>query len=489
MDRRFVYLLLAALVAGAIGGGVTAGWYVSRYVHAQPQLFSNTRASYLDAPTTTASSAPAADIKPPAEGELNFGYAAEIGTHSVVFIKTLSNANNRTDEFWSFWDFFGNRGPISSAGSGVILSADGYIVTNNHVVDRADKIEVSLKDKHTYLAKVIGTDPNTDLALLKIEAPNLRPIKLAASENVRIGDWVLAVGNPFNLTYTVTAGIVSAKGRNINVVNSQFPIESFIQTDAAINPGNSGGALLNTQGELVGINTAIASRTGAYNGYGFAIPSSIVRKVVKDLMEHGEVQRAFVGADVVDIDATTSAKLTDKDYSGVLVNVVEEEGAAKSGGLREGDVVLAIDAAVVNSKAEFLEQISLHRPGDKIKVRIKRGGAQQELTLSLTNSEGTLGYIKKETFSSPALGTDIAPLSKVERQRYGVKGGFRLSKIRSGKVAQMGLPEGFVILSINGYVPEDAKELAKLLDQQRGRVTIEGITPDGSRQMLSFIQY
>lgn len=486
MDKKYIFLLAGALLAGALGGVATASWYVSKQAATQPAIMRTN--SYLDAPTTAASSAQP-KFDPPAAGEVSFGYAAEVGTHSVVFIKTLSNANNRTDEFWSFWDFFGNRGPISSAGSGVVLSADGYIVTNNHVVDRADKIEVSLKDKHTYTAKVIGTDPNTDLALLKIDATNLRPIQLATSDNVRIGDWVLAVGNPFNLTYTVTAGIVSAKGRNINVVNSQFPIESFIQTDAAINPGNSGGALLNTQGELVGINTAIASRTGAYNGYGFAIPTSIVRKVVKDLMEHGEVQRAFIGADVVDIDATTGAKLADKDYSGVLVNVVEDEGAAKSGGLREGDVVLAIDGAAVNSKAEFLEQISLRRPGDKIKVKIKRSGAQQDLTLALTNSEGTMGAVRRETFSSPSLGADIAPLSKVERQRYGIKGGFRLSKIRSGKVAQMGLPEGFVIISINSYLPEDAKELAKLLEQQRGRITIEGLTPDGNRQMLSFIQY
>ncbi|HYH02216.1 MAG TPA: trypsin-like peptidase domain-containing protein, partial [Bacillota bacterium] len=236
----------------------------------------------------------------------DFVKASETATPTVVFIKTVSNMNQRQtiwDE-WFGWDPFGNMGPVSSTGSGVIITDDGYIVTNHHVIDGADKIDVVLNgNKKTYTAKVVGTDPSTDLAVLKIEAKNLPKISVANSENLKTGEWVVAVGNPFNLTSTVTAGIVSAKGRNINIVNNQFPIESFIQTDAAINPGNSGGALVNTSGELVGINTAIMSKTGAYNGYGFAIPSNIVAKVVKDIIDFGEVQRAFTGMDVRDIDA------------------------------------------------------------------------------------------------------------------------------------------------------------------------------------------
>lgn len=475
----------------AVGAGVVGGWLGSAwYSHRADKLMREANYAESTLPLGGSRLAPAA---PPAEGTLDFAYAAQVGTESVVFIKTLSNAEQRTDDFWNIWDFFGNRGPISSAGSGVIVSAEGYVMTNHHVVDKADKIEVILKDKHSYAAKVIGTDPNTDLALLKIEASSLKPVQLANSEGVRIGDWVLAVGNPFNLTYTVTAGIVSAKGRNINIVNSQFPIESFIQTDAAINPGNSGGALLNVQGQLVGINTAIASRTGAYNGYGFAIPSNIVRKVYKDLVEFGEVQRAFGGAEVEDIDARLAEKVGPEkvggDYSGVYVTVVEDEGAAQKAGLKMGDVVLQVQDVVVNSKAEFLEHLALYRPADKVKLKVRRGKQTLDVILTLTNSDGALAAVKRETFTSESLGADIAPLSKVERSKYGVQQGFRLTKIKRGRVAQLGLPEGFVILSVNNYVPENPKELAKLLEQQKGRVVIDGVSPDGTRQYLQYMSY
>lgn len=422
---------------------------------------------------------------------IEFITASNVSTPSVVFIKTLSNSNTRIhDDFWGFWDFFGNRGPATNSGSGVIVSQDGYVITNNHVVDKADKIEVVLNSKQTYTAKVIGTDPSTDLALLKIEAVNLKPIIMVAnSDLLQIGEWVLAVGNPFNLTSTVTAGIVSAKGRNINVVAGQFPIESFIQTDAAINPGNSGGALVNLKGELVGINTAIASKTGSFNGYGFAIPINIVKKVIRDLREYGEVQRAFAGLEVIDIDAEVAKKIGDNTFLGVLISEVFSDGAAAQAGLKAGDVILKVDNVETNSKAMFLERLSYYRPGEKIKLFVKRKAGTTEFTLTLTNKEGTTGVLKNEAITSNSLGADFTPLSKVEKQKMGVAYGYRISNLKSGKIASMGLPEGFVILSINQVRPSTIEELIGLLESSRGRLTIEGIHPNGSKGTYSFFMY
>ena len=418
----------------------------------------------------------------------DFSAPAAAASPSVVFIKTLSN--RRVDSYWDFWNFYGRRGPVSSAGSGVIISDDGYIVTNNHVIEDADKIEVVLNDKHTYSARIVGVDRNTDLALLKIEPKRkLQAIPVGNSDKVRIGEWVLALGNPLNLISTVTAGIVSAKGRNINIVHTEFPIESFIQTDAAINPGNSGGALVNAAGELVGINTAIASKTGAYSGYGFAIPSNIVKKVVKDLIEHGEVQRAFLGADVADIDAALADKLPDDDFSGVFIEDVAPESAAEQAGLKTGDVILKIDEHTVESKAEYLERLSYYRPGDKVVVTARRGKGLKTFSATLTNREGTTALLKNESVYSSALGCSITPLSKVERQRLGVEGGFRLGNIKSGKVANMGLRDGFVVLSVNRKTPSNVAELINVLQNSRGRLVIEGVDANGSRATYQFFTY
>ena len=311
----------------------------------------------------------------------------------------------------------------------------------------------------------------------------------ANSDLLQIGEWVLAVGNPFNLTSTVTAGIVSAKGRNINVVAGQFPIESFIQTDAAINPGNSGGALVNLKGELVGINTAIASKTGSFNGYGFAIPINIVKKVIRDLREYGEVQRAFAGLEVIDIDADIAKKIGDNTFLGVLIGEVFSDGAAAQAGLKAGDVILKVDNVETNSKAMFLERLSYYRPGEKIKLFVKRKAGTTEFTLTLTNKEGTTGVLKNETITSNSLGADFTPLSKVEKQKMGVAYGYRISNLKSGKIASMGLPEGFVILSINQVRPSTIEELIGLLESSRGRLTIEGIHPNGSKGTYSFFMY
>lgn len=457
------------------------------YLAFRPQ-YAHTNSTTGQAITLTAAQPSAAQQRAELGQLPDLATAAQSGTRSVVFIQTLSQGQRGRDEFWSFWDFFGNQGPISSAGSGVIISGDGYLVTNNHVIEGADKITVSLANKHSYPARVIGTDPNTDLALLKIEAQSLTPIALANSDDVRIGDWALAVGNPFNLTYTVTAGIISAKGRNINIVNTSFPIESFIQTDAAINPGNSGGALLNTTGQLIGINTAIASRTGAYNGYGFAIPANIVKKVAEDLRQYGEVQRAFAGMDVIDISSDLAEQLNSDDYTGVLVQSLEADGPAAKSGLKVGDVVLAVNGYPVNAKAEFLERLSYQRPGDVVKIGYRRNGiaATQEVTLMLVNLEGTLEKLKSRTYTSEKLGAVLEPLSRAERAKLGVESGVKIKEVRSGLLARLGLPKNATITRVNGKAITTPQQLEETLLGAQGRLTLELVGADGSRGTYGF---
>jgi serine protease Do len=419
---------------------------------------------------------------------------SQLSTPTVVYIKTLSNQQQQqSDPFFDFWsnmDFFGRRGPVASSGSGVIISADGYIVTNFHVVKDADQIEVITNgNKRSYPAKVIGTDPSTDLALLKIESKNLPHIIFGNSDNVKIGEWVIAVGNPFNLTSTVTAGIVSAKGRNINIVNNQFPIESFIQTDAAINPGNSGGALVNTNGELVGINTAIASNTGAYNGYGFAIPSNIVSKIIKDLIEYNEVQRGFTGMDVIDIDSKIADRLNINDNNGVYVQYVLPKGPGEAAGIKTGDLIIKVNGKDIDSKAIFDEQISYYRPGDKLKVSILRNGKETEQYITLINKEGNTAITKKESVTSNTLGAEFEMISKIETEKYAVKSGVRIFNIRNGRIRNMGIPEGFIITSFNKKEYANPSDLVKDIEKTRGQLLIEGLYSNGSRGFYSFYSY
>ncbi len=421
----------------------------------------------------------------------NFVTASQIATPSVVFIKTLSNQqrgyNDPFFDFWNNFDFFGQRGPVTSSGSGVILTADGYIVTNLHVVKDANQIEViTNKNKRSYQAKIIGTDPSTDLALIKIQANNLPHLTMGNSDQVDIGEWVLAVGNPFNLTSTVTAGIVSAKGRNINIVNNQFPIESFIQTDAAINPGNSGGALVDLEGKLIGINTAIASNTGSYNGYGFAIPVNIVAKIIKDLIEFKEVQRGFTGMDIKDIDAAMAEKLTIKNNHGVIVDEVLADGPADKSGIQKGDVVIEVNNKTIDSKANFDEQIAYKRPGDKITVKYLRKGEERITQLSLLNEEGTTAIMKKGTITSNSLGADFQMVSKTEKDKLGIQSGVKISNIRNGKIAMMGIQEGFIILKFNRKEYDKIEPLISDIENARGQIQIEGMFPNGSRAVYSF---
>ena len=304
---------------------------------------------------------------------------------AVVHVKTKYYRQQYVDPFYHF--FFGrpqqSQQPSAMAsGSGVILSNDGYIVTNNHVIESANEIEVVLNDKRTFAAQLIGTDPNTDLALLKIEATNLPTIEIGNSDDLRVGEWVLAVGNPFNLTSTVTAGIVSAKARSINILNSDMKIESFIQTDAAVNPGNSGGALVNTQGQLVGINTAIASQTGSYAGYAFAIPTAIMQKVVADLRQYGTVQRALLGIRMLDITQQVKDQLSLESMEGVYVGEVISGSAADKAGMKAGDVIVQVDGRPINASSQLQEQIGRKNPGDQITILVRRG--QRSVTLQVT---------------------------------------------------------------------------------------------------------
>lgn len=417
--------------------------------------------------------------------------ASKKATPAVVYIKTItqSKQQNTTFDFWNF-DFFGQRGPSSASGSGVIISDDGYIVTNNHVVDEADDIEVILNNqKRSFKAKIIGTDPSTDLALLKIEGKGLPKISFGNSDNLSVGEWVLAVGNPFNLTSTVTAGIVSAKGRNINIVNNSFPIESFIQTDAAINPGNSGGALVDLSGYLIGINTAIASNTGSYNGYGFAIPANMVAKIVKDLIEHGEVQRGYTGMTLKDISAEQAEKLELLGNAGVYVNQVMDEGPADQAGINAGDVITKLDGKTMESLANFDEQISLHRPGDLLKITYIRKGKSIETTIKLINKEGNTAILKKYSYLSKSLGAELTPISKNEKDQFGIEHGIKVTSIKNGKMRNMGFQEGSIITRFNNVAYDKPADLEKAINEAKGSISIEGINPQGGRFNYNFFGY
>jgi len=486
-------LTLASLVAGYVGGSLARRGLHSEWLQLSgwgqddltPTNWFASNGNIRSAARLNAHMAGGTGTAP------DFVWASEQSTSAVVYLKTTGTAAQRSFNDWFFGDFFNNQRQeaVVNSGSGVIVSADGYIVTNNHVVEKASQVEVVLTSKDSYQAKIVGTDPSTDLALLKIEGNRLPVITFANSNILKVGEWVLAVGNPFNLTSTVTAGIVSAKGRNLNLVNNLFPIESFIQTDAAINPGNSGGALVNTQGELVGINTAILSRTGAYNGYGFAIPSNIVQKVIRDLREFGAVQRAFFGADVVEIDARVrkQAGLTSND--GVMVGSMASYGPARDAGIKEGDVIKEFDGQAIDSKSTFDELLSYHRPGDEVSLVYERSGKRQSVQIKLTNTEGGLGAVKSEKFYSTELGAHFETVSKLEKDRLGITGGVKINQAGQGSLRRMGLRDGLIIIQINRTPITEIEQCIDLLRHSRGQVTVEGVDQNGRRSYFTYFSY
>jgi Do/DeqQ family serine protease len=415
---------------------------------------------------------------------VSFVEASEKSTPSVVFIKNFSGTDQRR---YSIFDYFFGTGPTQrvSTGSGVIISKDGYILTNNHVIDRAETIEV-VHQRRTYPARLIGTDKNTDMAVLKIDVDNLPAIKIGSSRDLRIGEWVIAVGNPFNLTSTVTAGIVSAKERQINILGGEFPLESFIQTDAPINPGNSGGALVNIRGELVGINTAILSRTGSYTGYGFAVPVDIAMKIANDLIKFGEVQKAIPGIDVVEVTPELAEEMKLNSLDGVIITHVIRNGAGEKAGLRRNDVITRIEGFGITGKGSFEEILSYYYPGDKVRVEYKRNGETRTAQLTLQNLEGGTGVLRREFYSSNLLGARLEAVNAIERDRFGISHGIKITGMTRGYLRDLGLNNGFVITQINGEPAKNPETVGKFLENFSGRLRLEGFTPNGQPFMQSY---
>lgn len=424
---------------------------------------------------------------------IDFTYAAEKTVHAVVHVKTKSTRSEDYSSGNPFYDFFfGYRGfeqrpqPVLGFGSGVIISDNGYIVTNNHVIENANEISVTLNNKRTYTAKLIGTDPSTDIAVIKIDEKDLPYVAYGNSDAIKVGEWVLAVGNPYNLTSTVTAGIVSAKARSIGIMadrqsnggdQNKYPIESFIQTDAAVNPGNSGGALVNVRGELIGINTAIASPTGSYIGNAFAIPVSIVKKAVADIVEFGSVQRAVLGVNIRDIDSEFAESKKFEKIEGVYVDNVVEGSSADKAGINPGDVILAINGLNVNSASELQEQIGRFRPNDKIEILINRDNKKKQISATLRNMEGNGNMVKKAEISN-MLGATLKEVPAELKSKLGLKGGVQVQEITSGKFKSAGIQKGFIILQINNKPVYSIEDVEKTIASISGGVYIEGIYPN-----------
>ncbi len=430
-------------------------------------------------------------------GPVDFREAAEATVPGVVHVMT--KFTTQQTYYDPFQGFFGGGNGIQvvpqqqqASGSGVIISSDGYIVTNYHVVENADEVSVTLNDKRTYDAKVIGTDPNTDLAVIKIEEKNLPFISYGNSDDVKVGEWVLAVGNPFNLTSTVTAGIVSAKARNINLISSNGSgsgaVESFIQTDAAVNPGNSGGALVNTSGQLIGINSAIASSTGTFSGYSFAIPVNLVQKIVADLMEYGTVQRGYLGVNIKDVDADLVKEKNLDKLQGVYVESVIDGGSASDGGLEAGDVITKVGDVEVNNVPELQEQINRFRPGDKVVITYTRGSKEKSTTIVLKNKDNTDSLIKKDDKADEAqtLGATFETIAPEDMKRLNITNGLRVSKLDAGKLRNAGIREGFIITTVDKNPVSTPDELKQVLDNKKGGILIEGVYPNGSRAYYAF---
>ena len=417
----------------------------------------------------------------------DFTGAAERTVNAVVHVTTeaMVEGNPFADLFWGYR--MSAPQPQRGAGSGVIITDDGYIITNNHVVEGADKIQVHLNDNRAYDAKVIGRDPSTDLALIKIEAKDLPVLSYGNSDDVKVGQWVLAVGNPMNLTSTVTAGIVSAKARNINILQNDpsrdiIPIESFIQTDAAVNPGNSGGALVNANGELIGINSVIASTTGAYTGYSFAIPVNIVKKVTSDLMEFGAVQRAYIGVSIRDLDQELADQMKLDRIHGVYVNGLTAGGAAQDAGIKTGDVIVKVANMEVNNVPQLQEQVGRFRPGDEVAVTILRDGSERVLEMTLRGKDGgtaTTVASKAPSDLSSVLGADMVKASSEELKALDLESGVKVVRINGGKLRSSGIREGFIITRIDQEGVNEPADVLRVIENKRGGVLIEGVYPNG----------
>lgn len=506
--------VLGIVLVAAVSAGVTIG--TNAYLaerNGQPVKLANGVANTFKQPFQLTG------LNSVAAENIDFTTAAENSVHGVVHIKATANAKTPSDDgaqmvdpFELFFGF-GGRGfqrpqpqPRVGTGSGVIISTDGYIITNNHVIDGADELEVTLNDNRKFVAKVIGTDPVTDVALLKIDAKDLPVIPFGDSEKLKVGEWVLAIGNPFNLNSTVTAGIVSAKGRGgiTNVRGGQSKIESFIQTDAAVNPGNSGGALVNTKGELIGINTAIYSRTGDFSGYSFAIPISIASKVANDLKQYGAVQRARLGVSILSVPDISEQLLypnLSDDYrkeleglkskikvsEGAVVADVENRSPAREAGIEKGDVITAINGAKVRSANGLQEQISKYRPGDTVQVTVDRNGTTKTFNVELRNAQGSTAIVKGNADVSDILGATFESLSDKQKKELGVSYGVEVTGLSNGKMKGAGIKKGYIILSINDQKimkPEQIESITKRVlkgDADELYLFVKGFYPNETR--------
>ncbi len=414
----------------------------------------------------------------------DFTYAAESAVDAVVYVKVTSTQTQPQAPSSIFDYFFGfpqgtpqQREKVGS-GSGVIIREDGYIVTNNHVIDGATKIEVTLNSNQTYQATLVGTDPATDVALLKIDATGLPIIPFGDSDKLRLGEWVIAIGSPYDLRSTITAGIVSAKGRSMPNYSGEFKIESFIQTDAAVNPGNSGGALVDRAGNLVGINTAIYSQTGSYSGYSFAVPVNIVKKIAYDLMDFGSVKRAVLGIKMQPIDDKIAEELKLSSRNGVYISGVSASSAADEAGLKAGDILLAIDSTKVNTTPSVQEAVSRYSPGDSAVITILRDGKEKkvEVTFKGTSQEnGTLADDGSVAF----YGSSIKEASEETLAKYGLKSGVEIVELGPGKLMEAGAVEGFIIQYVNDHPVKTPQDVIDVVKKSKRTVFIEGVTPSG----------
>ena len=481
--KKYALYFLIAVFGGITALGINKIFYGSEgkklFVDDSPQIIDNhARLANYIANTPTALP--------------DFVLVSEMTVNSVVHIRT--EYEQRTNEFDDFFNnpfrefFFGpqrqrpQQRTVVASGSGVIISDDGYIITNNHVVQDADKIEVTMNDNSVYDAIIVGIDPTTDLALIRINAEGLPFLEFGDSDEVMVGEWVLAVGNPFNLTSTVTAGIVSAKGRNINILGGGTAIESFIQTDAALNRGNSGGALVNARGELIGINAAIASQTGSFSGYSFAIPANIARKVIEDIVDFGEVQRGFLGIEVSELNSKRAEELGLSIFRGAYVQSVRDNSAAFEAGIRPGDVITAMDDNEIVSPSALVEFSGRRRPGDEVKIKYYRNGKMHKTTAVMRNIHGDTKFVQKgEKSVLQKIGAELEVATQAELDRLGISNGVRVVSIGQGRLRASGIREGFIITHIDRKAVNTPRDVMNTLGGSKGGVLVEGLYPNGVR--------
>lgn len=477
----FIVLAIYLIVSGSNGGENSKIEASTERLTVQPENVGIYKAQYASVPQ-----------------DVNFVDAAELTVNAVVHIRTeiKQRSNNYDDFFGSLREYLygsphhGNPRSLVGFGSGVVLSNDGYIVTNNHVVEGADNIEVTFNDRRKMKAQIVGTDPTTDIALIKVEGNDLPFLVFGNSDEVKIGEWVLAVGNPFNLNSTVTAGIVSAKARNINILGNGSNVDSFIQTDAVINRGNSGGALVNTTGELIGINAAIASRTGVYEGYSFAIPSNIAKKVVDDILRFGEPQRAYLGVEIREMDENLAKESGESEIKGVYIARVIEHGGAETAGLKSGDVILEVDGKSVNTLSQLLEAVGQYRPGDKVTLLSLRDGNRITRKVELRNQDGTTDVKKREdSFYNETLGASFEAIKESDKKAFSITNGLKVLEVRDGVLRRGGIGKDFIILQVNGVKVNNKSDLASALSVKNSRaVRIQGMYPNGMKISFEFIQ-